>query len=65
MTADELKALAIGWFGERGWQSRLAALLNVERSTVTRWMQTGMVPGPVTSAVQCWERTGGPPGTKT
>jgi hypothetical protein len=64
VTANDLKALAVGWFGERGWQSRLAALLHVDRSTVTRWMQTGIVPGPVIAAVDCWARSGGPPADK-
>lgn len=61
MTADELKVVSVEWFGERGWQSRLASHLGVDRSAVTRWMQTGIVPGPVCAAVECWKSSGKPP----
>ena len=36
MTAEELRQAAILLFGERGWMSRLAEGLDVDRSTVVR-----------------------------
>lgn len=51
MTAEELRAAAIALFGERGWMSRLAEVLGVDRSTVSRWFGGLPVPGPAAAAV--------------
>lgn len=54
MTAEELRLAAIGLFGERGWMSRLAEALGVDRSSVSRWFSGVPVPGPVAAAVTAW-----------
>lgn len=54
MTAEELRRAAITLFGERGWMSRLAEALGVDRSTVSRWFAGLPVPGPVAAAVSAW-----------
>jgi hypothetical protein len=51
MTAEQLRAAAIALFGERGWMSRLAEALGVDRSTVSRWFGGLPVPGPASAAV--------------
>jgi hypothetical protein len=60
VSGDDLKAQAVAWFGERGWQTKLAALLGVDRVTVWRYIQNDMVPGPVAAAVRCWQANGLP-----
>ena len=66
MTAEELRRAAIVLFGERGWMSRLAEALAVDRSSVSRWFAGLPVPGPVAAAVTAWmtlyELTGRRPG---
>ena len=66
MTAEELRRAAIVLFGERGWMSRLAEALGVDRSSVSRWFAGLPVPGPVAAAVGAWmeiyELTGRRPG---
>ena len=66
MTAEELRRAAIVLFGERGWMSRLAEALGVDRSSVSRWFAGLPVPGPVAAAVNAWlallELTGRRPG---
>ena len=52
MTAEELRVAAIALFGERGWMSRLAEALDVDRSTVSRWFGGLPVPGPAAAAVK-------------
>lgn len=54
MTAEELRRAAIALFGERGWMSRLAEHLGVDRSSVSRWFAGLPVPGPVAAAVEAW-----------
>jgi transposase-like protein len=51
MTAEELRRAAIALFGERGWMSRLAEALGVDRSTVSRWFGGLPIPGPAAAAV--------------
>jgi transcriptional regulator with XRE-family HTH domain len=65
MTAEEFRQAGLALFGpERGWQSRLAEALGVDRASVTRYL-SGAVPGPVSAAVLCWldtfRRTGQKP----
>lgn len=54
MTAEELRRAAITLFGERGWMSRLAESLGVDRSSVSRWFAGLPVPGPVAAAMRAW-----------
>lgn len=54
MTAEELRRAAILLFGERGWMSRLAEGLGVDRSTVSRWFAGLPIPGPVAAAIRAW-----------
>jgi hypothetical protein len=54
MTAEELRRAAIALFGERGWMSRLAEALEIDRSTVSRWFGGLPVPGPAAAAVKAW-----------
>ena len=54
MSPEELRRAAILIFGERGWMSRLAEALGVDRSTVSRWFSGLPVPGPVAAAVRAW-----------
>lgn len=55
MTAEEFRQAAQGVFGsERGWQSRCAEALGVDRASVTRWLNGVAVPGPVQAALRCW-----------
>jgi hypothetical protein len=54
VTPEELRRSAILIFGERGWMSRLAEGLGVDRSTVSRWFAGLPVPGPVAAAVRSW-----------
>jgi hypothetical protein len=66
VTAEELRRAAIVLFGERGWMSRLAEALDVDRSSVSRWFAGLPVPGPAAAAVRAWlrilELTGERPG---
>ena len=54
MTPEALRQAAITLFGERGWMSRLAESLGVDRSSVSRWFAGLPVPGPVAAAVEAW-----------
>ena len=54
MTPEALRQAAITLFGDRGWMSRLAEGLEVDRSTVSRWFAGLPVPGPVAAAVKAW-----------
>ena len=54
MTPEELRRAAILLFGERGWMSRLAEGLDVDRSTVSRWFAGLPIPGPVAAALRSW-----------
>lgn len=60
MTAEQFRRLALNMFGpERGWQSRCAEALGIDRASVSRWISGAVptVPGPVSAAMQCWEET--------
>ena len=54
MSPEQLRLAAILLFGERGWMSRLAEALDVDRSTVSRWFGGLPIPGPVAAAMQSW-----------
>lgn len=60
MKGDDLKKQAIEWFGERGWQTKLAALLGIDRVTLWRMITNDSVSGPVAAAVTCWKSHGLP-----
>lgn len=55
MTAEELRQAGMEMCGEaRGWQTRFAAMLKVDPSTLGRWLSAIIpVPGPVEIAVRC------------
>lgn len=55
MTPEELRAAGKELFPAWGWQTRLAEALNVEGSTVRRWLAGSTpIPGPAAAAVQCF-----------
>lgn len=60
MTGEELKQFGIAFFGSDGWQSGLAEALDINRSTVWRYVSNNSVPGPVAGAVLCWKTHGLP-----
>jgi hypothetical protein len=60
VSGDELRAQAVAWFGTRGWQTKLAALLGIDRTTLWRMIENDAVTGPVAAAVRCWQRNGLP-----
>lgn len=54
MKTSELRKLAIALYGERGWQTRLAEALEVDGSTVRRWVSGAVpIPNPVAVALRC------------
>lgn len=56
MTAAELKEVGPRLYGY-GWQTRLAEALDVEGSTVRRWVSGAIkVPGPAAAAIRCFAR---------
>ena len=57
MKPNELRKIGIKLYGERGWQTRLAEALEVDGSTVRRWLSGAVsIPGPAAAAVRCFER---------
>lgn len=57
MKPTELERLAVQVFGRRGWQTKLAAALQVDGSTVRRWVSGAVpIPGPAAAAVRCFAR---------
>lgn len=57
MSADELREALIGLYGGWGWQAKAAEALNVDVSSVRRWISGQIpVPGPVEAAVRCFVR---------
>lgn len=53
LTPEGLKAVGEVLFGEWGWQTRLAELLEVDGSTVRRWVSGAVsVPGPAKVALR-------------
>lgn len=57
MSADELAEAGRELYGSWGWQTRLAEALEVDGSTVRRWVSGAVpVPGPVGAAVRCFLR---------
>lgn len=57
MSSDELSAIGVQLWGSWGWQTRMAKALNVDGSTVRRWVSGAVpVPGPVEAALRCFLR---------
>jgi hypothetical protein len=56
MTAKRLIKIGQQLYGERGWQTKMAAALNVDTSTIRRWIYADAVPGPAAAALECFVR---------
>jgi hypothetical protein len=56
VTAAELIKIGQELYGERGWQTKMAAALEVDTSTIRRWIYANSVPGPAAAALQCFKR---------
>ena len=57
MTVVELKKAGEVLYGKWGWQTRLAEALEVDGSTVRRWVSGAVsVPGPAEAAIKCFLR---------
>ena len=56
MTGEELKNIAINFWGERGYVNALALALGVDRTQVWRYIRGNTIPGPVRAAVIAWRR---------
>lgn len=55
MTPAELREAGLKVFGEHGWQTRMAEALEVDGSSVRRWVSGAVpVPGPVAAAMRCF-----------
>jgi hypothetical protein len=54
--AAELVKIGQKLYGERGWQTKMAAALEVDTSTIRRWMYADSVPGPAAAALKCFLR---------
>lgn len=51
MNAQRLIKTAQELYGTRGWQTKLAATLKVDTSTIRRWIYADSVPGPAAIAI--------------
>lgn len=51
MSGAELRKIAIGLYGERGWQKQLSAALNLDVSTIRRYIESDQVPRVVALAM--------------
>lgn len=56
MTGRQLIEAGQRLYGLRGWQTKMAAALEIDTSTIRRWIYADSVPGPATAALQCFER---------
>jgi hypothetical protein len=57
MTPSRLREIGIELFGEWGWQTRVAEALQVDGSTVRRWVSGAVpIPGPASVALECLSR---------
>lgn len=56
MNAKRLVEIGHALYGERGWQTEMAAALEIDTSTIRRWMYADHVPGPAAAALECFMR---------
>jgi DNA-binding transcriptional regulator YdaS (Cro superfamily) len=55
MTPARLREAGVVLYGKWGWQTRLATDLNVDSSTVRRWLSGAVqIPGPAAAAIECF-----------
>jgi hypothetical protein len=59
MTPSELRAAGTALFGRRTWITRLAKWLEVDRSTVHRWLKGAPIPAAVALAIEGRRRLAG------
>jgi hypothetical protein len=53
LSPEDLRIVGEALFGDWGWQTRLAEVLEVDGSTVRRWVSGAVaIPGPVKVALQ-------------
>lgn len=60
MTSGQFRKIALKLFGpDRGWQSRCAKKLGVDRASVSRWLSHSItiIPGPAAAAMTGWNET--------
>lgn len=56
MKAAELIKIGQELYGDRGWQTKMAAALEIDTSTIRRWIYADSVPGPAAAALKCFTR---------
>lgn len=56
MNAAELIKIGQELYGDRGWQTKMAAALEIDTSTIRRWIYADSVPGPAAAALKCFTR---------
>lgn len=57
MSPQELADAGRQLYGKWGWQTRLAEALEVDGSTVRRWVSGAVpIPGPAAAAIRCFLR---------
>lgn len=54
MTAKELVEIGQKLYGGHGWQTAMAAALEIDTSTIRRWIYADSVPGPAAAALRCF-----------
>lgn len=55
MTPQELREAGQRLYPIKGWQTCLAAALNVDGSTIRRWLSGAVpIPGPAAAAINCF-----------
>ena len=59
MNAQELIEIGQRLYGKRGWQTKMAGALEIDTSTIRRWMYADVVPGPAKVALRCLAREAG------